>query len=162
MHFAAILYHAERQKASRPHGPLAFQVLFHGQRELLAAVSCCDNHAHRAGGGSGAQHGLQSAVVGAVALSGVGLRVEWFSITQRGQLCRAGHGHRDRAVLPCLLGSFATLPLAYYGVLFIMNICTYNEMMGLCALAFSRLEPKAAEFEAQKKLAEAEKAPAAE
>lgn len=30
-----------------------------------------------------------------------------------------------------LLGSFATLPLAYYSVLFIMNICTYNEMIGL-------------------------------
>lgn len=30
-----------------------------------------------------------------------------------------------------VLGQFATLPLAYYGVLFIMNICTYNEMIGL-------------------------------
>lgn len=30
-----------------------------------------------------------------------------------------------------ILGTFATLPLAYYGVLFIMNICTYNEMIGL-------------------------------
>lgn len=30
-----------------------------------------------------------------------------------------------------VMGTFATLPLAYYGVLFIMNICTYNEMIGL-------------------------------
>lgn len=30
-----------------------------------------------------------------------------------------------------ILGSFAGLPLAYYGVLFIMNICSYNEMIGL-------------------------------
>lgn len=30
-----------------------------------------------------------------------------------------------------LLGTFATMPLAYYGVLFIMNICSYNEMIGL-------------------------------
>lgn len=30
-----------------------------------------------------------------------------------------------------LLGAFATLPLAYYGVLFIMKCCTYNEMNGL-------------------------------
>ena len=135
-------------------------------------------------------------------------------------------------MLGMMLGSFATLPLSYYGVLFIMNICTYNEMIGLprmdgssgilanfasklgaslgswitgmllmvsgyvsatdavsqpasalmmirvdftlvpavlmviiavCALAFSRLEPKAAEFEAQKKLAEAQAAaPAAD
>ncbi|MCD8068237.1 MAG: MFS transporter, partial [Lachnospiraceae bacterium] len=34
-------------------------------------------------------------------------------------------------LLGTLLGTFATLPLAYYGVLFIMNICTYNEMIGL-------------------------------
>ena len=30
-----------------------------------------------------------------------------------------------------VMGQFATLPLAYYGVLFIMNICTYNEMLGM-------------------------------
>ncbi len=30
-----------------------------------------------------------------------------------------------------LLGQFATLPLAYYGTLFLMNVCTYNEMKGL-------------------------------
>lgn len=30
-----------------------------------------------------------------------------------------------------LLGSLATLPIAYYGILFIMNICNYNEMLGL-------------------------------
>lgn len=30
-----------------------------------------------------------------------------------------------------ILGQFATLPLAYYGVLFIMQICTYNEMLGM-------------------------------
>lgn len=34
-------------------------------------------------------------------------------------------------LLGFLLGTFATLPLAYYGALFIMNICTYNEMIGL-------------------------------
>lgn len=30
-----------------------------------------------------------------------------------------------------LLGSFAILPLSYYGALFIMQICTYNEMLGM-------------------------------
>jgi probable glucitol transport protein GutA len=30
-----------------------------------------------------------------------------------------------------VIGAFATLPLAYYGVLFIMKCCTYNEMKGL-------------------------------
>ena len=30
-----------------------------------------------------------------------------------------------------VLGGLAGLPLAYYGVLFIMNCCTYNEMIGL-------------------------------
>lgn len=30
-----------------------------------------------------------------------------------------------------MLGQFATLPLSYYGILFIMNVCTYNEMIGL-------------------------------
>ena len=30
-----------------------------------------------------------------------------------------------------LLGTLATLPIAYYGILFVMNICNYNEMMGL-------------------------------
>lgn len=30
-----------------------------------------------------------------------------------------------------LLGNLATTPLSYYGVLFIMQICTYNEMIGL-------------------------------
>jgi len=30
-----------------------------------------------------------------------------------------------------VLGTLATLPLAYYGILFIMNICNYNEMIGL-------------------------------
>lgn len=30
-----------------------------------------------------------------------------------------------------ILAAFATLPLAYYGVLFIMKCCTYNEMKGL-------------------------------
>lgn len=29
------------------------------------------------------------------------------------------------------IGAFATLPLAYYGVLFIMKCCTYNEMNGM-------------------------------
>lgn len=121
-----------------------------------------------------------------------------------------------------IIGQIGTLPIAYYGVLFIMNICTYNEMQGMprmdgssgilanfcskaggalggwitamllmaagyvsaegvasqpagalmmiridfaivpaillviiavCCLAFSRLEPLAAEFEAKKKAA---------
>ena len=30
-----------------------------------------------------------------------------------------------------ILASLATLPLSYYGVLFIMNICEYNEIIGL-------------------------------
>lgn len=30
-----------------------------------------------------------------------------------------------------VMGQFATLPLTYYGILFIMNICSYNEMIGL-------------------------------
>lgn len=30
-----------------------------------------------------------------------------------------------------ILGTLATLPVAYYGVLFIMNICNYNEMLGM-------------------------------
>lgn len=30
-----------------------------------------------------------------------------------------------------LLGSFAGLPIAYYGVLFVMRCCTYNEMKGM-------------------------------
>lgn len=34
-------------------------------------------------------------------------------------------------LLGYLMGNFATLPLAYYGPLFIMDICTYNEMLGM-------------------------------
>lgn len=30
-----------------------------------------------------------------------------------------------------ILGTLAGLPIAYYGILFIMNICGYNEMIGL-------------------------------
>lgn len=30
-----------------------------------------------------------------------------------------------------ILGSLGTLPVAYYGILFIMNLCNYNEMIGL-------------------------------
>ena len=30
-----------------------------------------------------------------------------------------------------VVGTLATLPIAYYGILFIMNICGYNEMIGL-------------------------------
>lgn len=30
-----------------------------------------------------------------------------------------------------IMGTFATLPMAYYSVLFIMNICTYNEIQGM-------------------------------
>lgn len=34
-------------------------------------------------------------------------------------------------IIGSTLGTFATLPLAYYGVLFIMKCCTYNEMQGM-------------------------------
>lgn len=34
-------------------------------------------------------------------------------------------------MLGTLLGAFATLPLSYYGVLFIMKCCTYNEMQDM-------------------------------
>ena len=30
-----------------------------------------------------------------------------------------------------LLATLATLPIAYYGILFVMNICNYNERIGL-------------------------------
>lgn len=30
-----------------------------------------------------------------------------------------------------IIGQIGTLPIAYYGVLFVMNICTYNEMLGM-------------------------------
>lgn len=30
-----------------------------------------------------------------------------------------------------MLGNLATLPVAYYGILFVMNICNYNEMLGM-------------------------------
>jgi Na+/melibiose symporter-like transporter len=33
-----------------------------------------------------------------------------------------------------LFGSLATLPLSYYGVLFVMNICAYNQMKGLARM----------------------------
>ncbi|MDO4623683.1 MAG: MFS transporter [Eubacteriales bacterium] len=42
-----------------------------------------------------------------------------------------GGGNVVTAILGLVLGSLATLPIAYYQVLFIMNICTYNEMIGL-------------------------------
>lgn len=135
-------------------------------------------------------------------------------------------GGKSMAILMIgyIIGNASTMPLAYYGVLFIMNICTYNEMNGLprmdgssgilsnfatkaggalgawiggvllslagyvsaegvtsqpasaimmirvafavvpailiaviavCCLAFSKLEPMAAEFEAKKKAEEA-------
>lgn len=129
-------------------------------------------------------------------------------------------------VIGYVVGQIGTLPVAYYGVLFIMNICTYNEMLGMprmdgssgilanfcskaggalggwitgillmlagyvsaegvasqpasalmmikidfaivpiillviiavCCLAFSRLEPQVAEFEAKKKAESGEK-----
>ena len=34
-------------------------------------------------------------------------------------------------ILGSTIGVLATMPLAYYGVLFIMRICTYNQMVGL-------------------------------
>lgn len=34
-------------------------------------------------------------------------------------------------VIGYIIGQIGTLPIAYYGVLFIMNICTYNEMQGM-------------------------------
>ena len=35
------------------------------------------------------------------------------------------------ALVGGILGALATTPVAYYGILFIMNICNYNEMLGL-------------------------------
>lgn len=46
-------------------------------------------------------------------------------------ICFVSNNFLPGVLFGYLLGQFATLPLAYYGVLFIMNICTYNEMIGL-------------------------------
>ena len=35
------------------------------------------------------------------------------------------------ALIGGILGALATTPVAYYGILFVMNICNYNEMLGL-------------------------------
>lgn len=42
-----------------------------------------------------------------------------------------GGSNLPMVLLGGMLGSFAVLPLSYYPVLFIMRICTYNEMVGL-------------------------------
>ncbi|MGN1022720.1 MAG: hypothetical protein ACI4OJ_04410, partial [Lachnospiraceae bacterium] len=34
-------------------------------------------------------------------------------------------------IIGTTVGGLASMPLAYYGVLFIMRICTYNQMVGL-------------------------------
>ena len=49
-------------------------------------------------------------------------------------ICFLSGGNVVGIMLGYLLGTFATLPIAYYGALFIMNICTYNEMIGLARM----------------------------
>ena len=46
-------------------------------------------------------------------------------------ICFFSKGFVPGVLAGYLLGTLATLPIAYYGVLFIMNICNYNEMIGL-------------------------------
>lgn len=46
-------------------------------------------------------------------------------------ICFLGNANLPVVLFGFILGTFSTLPLAYYGVLFIMNICSYNEMIGL-------------------------------
>ncbi len=46
-------------------------------------------------------------------------------------ICFVSGSYLPGVVVGFLLAQFATLPLTYYGILFIMNICTYNEMIGL-------------------------------
>lgn len=46
-------------------------------------------------------------------------------------ICFVSGSYLPGVLVGFLLAQFATLPLTYYGILFIMNICTYNEMIGL-------------------------------
>ena len=46
-------------------------------------------------------------------------------------ICFFSKGFVPGVLVGYLLGTFATLPIAYYSILFIMNICNYNEMIGL-------------------------------
>ncbi len=39
--------------------------------------------------------------------------------------------HIAGVILGYMMGTFATLPVAYYGVLFIMNVSAYNEILGM-------------------------------
>lgn len=46
-------------------------------------------------------------------------------------ICFLANDNLVLVLIGYLLGTFATLPLAYYGILFIMDICTCNEMLGM-------------------------------
>lgn len=46
-------------------------------------------------------------------------------------ICFFSKGFVPGVLAGYLMGTFATLPIAYYGILFIMNICNYNEMIGM-------------------------------
>ena len=46
-------------------------------------------------------------------------------------ICFVAGGNLPGVIGGYLLGQFATLPIAYYGTLFLMNVCAYNEMQGL-------------------------------
>lgn len=46
-------------------------------------------------------------------------------------ICFLANNNLPIVLIGYTLGTFSTLPMAYYGVLFIMNICSYNEMIGL-------------------------------
>ena len=46
-------------------------------------------------------------------------------------ICFLANDNLPLVLIGYSIGVFSTLPLAYYGTLFIMDICTYNEMIGL-------------------------------
>ena len=46
-------------------------------------------------------------------------------------ICFLGNDNLVIVMIGFIMGQFSTLPLSYYGILFIMNICTYNEILGL-------------------------------
>ena len=46
-------------------------------------------------------------------------------------ICFFSKGFVPGVLAGYLIGTIATLPIAYYGILFIMNICNYNEMLGM-------------------------------
>ncbi|MCR5145376.1 MAG: MFS transporter [Lachnospiraceae bacterium] len=46
-------------------------------------------------------------------------------------ICFLGNDNFLIVMIGFIMGQFAILPLSYYGILFIMNICTYNEIIGL-------------------------------